>query len=67
MKKIKMGGRLIGCYLCCFECGLIGEGKAAVADEGGDGEGENLVVRKTDKKLNGKRFPMLGQSTKNAT
>ncbi len=44
MKKIKMGGRLIGRYLCCLECGLIGEGEAAVADEGGDGEGENAMV-----------------------
>ena len=44
MKKIKMGGRLIGRYLCCLECGLIGEGEAMVADEGGDGEGENAMV-----------------------
>ncbi len=67
MKKIKMSGELIRHHLCCLECGLIGEGEAAVADEGGDGEGENamgnLVARKTDKTLNGKRFPTLGQST----
>ena len=41
---IKMGGGLIGRHLCCLECGLIGEGEAAVADEGGDGEGENAMV-----------------------
>ena len=41
-----------------------------VADEGRDGEGGwrggecdgNLVARKTDKTLNGKRFPTLSQS-----
>ena len=68
---IKMSVELIRHHLCCLECGLIGEGEAAVADEGGDGEGENamgnLVARKTDKTLNGKRFPTLSQSTKNAT
>ncbi len=43
MKKIKMSGGLIRHHLCCLECGLIGEGEAVVADEGGDGEGENVM------------------------
>ncbi len=64
-----MGSGLIGRHLCCLECGLKGEGEAAVADDGGDGEGENAMHKLSSeenyviRELNGKKFPTLGQST----
>jgi len=50
-----MGSGLIGRHLCCFECGLKGEGTRQRWQmkvlQGGDGEGE-----KYDGKLRGKEI-----------